>query len=49
MDIAELRSKLDSSDVLIIDVRRGFDWKGSEKMIKAAVRKAYNDVDGWAG
>ena len=49
MDIVELRPKLDSPDVLILDVRRGSDWEGSEKMIKNAVRKAYNDVDGWAG
>ncbi|MGL1861300.1 MAG: rhodanese-like domain-containing protein [Pseudodesulfovibrio sp.] len=49
MEIKELLSKVDSSDVLIIDVRRGSDWKGSEKMIKNAVRKAYNDVGSWAG
>lgn len=49
MEIAELLSRIDSPDVLIIDVRRGKDWEGSESMIKNGVRKPYNDVDSWAG
>lgn len=48
MEIQELLTKLDSSDVMIIDVRRGKDWEGSELMIKNAVRKPYNDVANWA-
>lgn len=49
MTADELLKKIDSPDVVIIDVRRGKDWEGSENMIKNAVRKPYNDVDGWAG
>lgn len=49
MDTKVLLSLIDSPDILIIDVRRGSDWKGSELMIKNAVRKAYDDVDGWVG
>lgn len=47
MDAPKLVTMLDSPDVLIIDVRRGKDWEGSELMIKNAHRKAYNDVDAW--
>lgn len=49
MDTKELLSKIDSPDILIIDVRRGADWNGSELMIKNAERRAFNDVDSWAG
>ena len=49
MTATDLLAQIDSPDVVVIDVRRGKDWDGSEKMIKNAVRKAYNDVDGWAG
>jgi len=49
MEVGELFDKLDFPDIMIIDVRRGSDWEGSELMIKNGVRKAYNDVDGWAG
>jgi len=34
----ELRAKLDSPDVVIIDVRLGKDWKASEEKIKGAMR-----------
>jgi len=34
----ELRAKLDSPDVVIVDVRLGKDWKASEEKIKGAVR-----------
>jgi hypothetical protein len=34
----ELRAKLDSADVVIIDVRLGRDWKASEEKIKGAIR-----------
>lgn len=47
MEATELLPLLDSPDVMIIDVRRGRDWDGSELMIKNAVRRAYNDVDAW--
>ena len=34
----ELRAKLDSPDVVIVDMRRGKDWKASEEKIKSAIR-----------
>ena len=34
----ELRAKLDSPDVVIVDVRLGKDWKASEEKIKGAIR-----------
>ncbi len=49
MNAADLVAKIDSPDIVIIDVRRNSDWEGSEKVIKNAIRKPYNDVDGWAG
>ena len=49
MKAETLLQQLDSPEIMIIDVRRGTDWEGSELMIKNAVRKPYNDVDGWAG
>ncbi len=48
MEAKELLAEIDSPDIVIIDVRRGSDFNGSELMIKNAVRKAYNDVDSWA-
>lgn len=49
MEATELLAKIDSPNVVIIDVRRDRDFDGSELMIKNAVRKAYNDVESWAG
>lgn len=49
MKAKELLAKIDSPDIVIIDVRRAKDFDGSELMIKNAVREAYNDVDQWAG
>jgi 3-mercaptopyruvate sulfurtransferase SseA len=34
----ELRAKLDSPDVVIVDMRLGKDWKASEEKIKGAIR-----------
>lgn len=48
MTVQELAAMIDSPDVLILDVRRDGDFKGSELMIKNAERRAYNDVDNWA-
>ncbi|QJB55363.1 hypothetical protein HFN16_02680 [Pseudodesulfovibrio sp. zrk46] len=49
MTTSQLAGMLDSPDVVVIDVRRDTDFQGSEMMIKGAQRRAYNDVDGWAG
>lgn len=48
MEAADLLAKLDSPDVVIVDVRRSKDFDGSGKMIKNAVRKPYDDVASWA-
>jgi rhodanese-related sulfurtransferase len=44
----ELKAQLDSSDVIILDVRTGKDWKSSEFKIKGAVRANPNEFDKWA-
>ena len=44
----ELKAQLDSSDIMILDVRKGKDWKSSEFKIKGAVRANPNDFDKWA-
>lgn len=48
MQVKELLARIDAPDLMIIDVRRGRDFDGSEQMIKNAVRKAFNDVDTWS-
>jgi hypothetical protein len=45
----ELNSKLDDPDVVIVDVRVGKDWKGSEFKIKGAVRGDKNNINAFAG
>jgi rhodanese-related sulfurtransferase len=44
----ELKAKLDGPDFVIIDVRYGPDWTGSDLKIKAAVREDPETVDSWA-
>ena len=44
----ELKAQLDSSDVIILDVRTGKDWKSSEFKIKGAMRANPNEFDSWA-
>jgi len=46
MEIAQLLDMIDSPEVMIIDIRSGSDWDGSENMIKNAVRKPH-DNDSW--
>src|SRR5436853_6603276 len=40
----ELRAKLDSPDVVIVDMRLGKDWKASEEKIKGAIHVAPDAV-----
>ena len=47
MSKEELKAKLGSSDVTILDVRSGGDWKSSEFKIKGAVRSNPNEFDKW--
>ena len=44
----ELKSRLDDTDVVIVDVRVGKDWKGSEFKIKGAVREDPTEFSSWA-
>ena len=44
----ELRAKLGSPDVVIVDVRLGKDWKASEEKIKGAVRMDLAEVESLA-
>ena len=44
----ELKTKLENSDVVIIDVRSYTDWLLSGDKIKGAVRENYRDFEGWS-
>jgi len=44
----ELRAKLDSPDVVIVDMRLGKDWKASEEKIKGAVRVDPEAIESFA-
>ena len=44
----ELRAKLDSPDVVIVDMRLGKDWKASEEKIKGAIRVDPAEVESLA-
>ncbi len=48
MDIDELKSRLDSENTVILDVRAGRDWSSSEFKIKGAIRAEPGDVKSWA-
>ena len=45
----ELKAQLDNSDVMILDVRKGKDWKSSEFKIKGASRADPKELDNWEG
>ncbi|MCG6979879.1 MAG: hypothetical protein LJE88_00575 [Deltaproteobacteria bacterium] len=47
----ELKSMLGDPNLVIVDVRRGIDWKDSEYKIKGAVRgnPDPSKVESWAG
>ena len=45
----ELRSKLGSPDVTIIDVRVGGEWQLSKEKIQGALREEPGEVKTWAG
>ena len=44
----ELKAQLDNSDVIVLDVRTGGDWKSSEFKIQGAIRANPNDFNEWA-
>ena len=48
MTTDELKAMLDDPDLLILDVRRGKDWKSSEFKIKGATYAKPDAYDTWA-
>ncbi len=44
----ELKVKLGNPDLIVIDVRLGKDWTGSDLKIKGAVREDPQALDSWA-
>jgi hypothetical protein len=44
----QLKAVMDNPDVTIIDVRYEEHWKGSDRMIKGAIRESYDNVKSWA-
>ncbi len=44
----ELKQSLGDPKVVIVDVRAGGDWKGSDRKISGAVREEPNDAVAWA-
>ncbi len=44
----ELKVLLGNPELIILDVRRGTDWKDSDLKIKGAVREEPNDIESWA-
>lgn len=47
--IDELKAKLGSSDMVLLDVRAKNDWDKSNEKITGAVRMDPETVDAWAG
>ncbi len=45
----ELKAMMDSSDLVIVDVRAQSDWKDGDSKIKGAVREDPESVKSWAG
>jgi rhodanese-related sulfurtransferase len=43
----ELKSKLGSPDLVVVDVRRDSDWASSDAEIKGALREDPDQVDKW--
>jgi len=48
MTIDELKAILDTSDLVIVDVRGSGDWEDSDQKIKGAVREDPVAVETWA-
>lgn len=44
----DLKAKLGTPHLVIVDVRAGTDWKASEMKIKGAVRGDPQDIESWA-
>lgn len=48
MSVGELRQRMGSPDLVIIDVRIPREWDESAKKIKGAVREDPTDLESWA-
>lgn len=48
MSKEELKSRLDDKDIIVIDVRTGYDWENSDSKIRGAVREDPQDIASWA-
>ena len=44
----ELKAMLENPDLVIIDVRYGKDWTGSDIKIKGAIREDPGKIESWA-
>ncbi len=44
----ELKAKIGTAEVTILDVRSGRDWSSSEFKIKGAIRASGKDFDKWS-
>jgi rhodanese-related sulfurtransferase len=44
----ELKGLLSDPDLIIVDVRLGRDWTGSDLKIKGAVREDPENIESWA-
>lgn len=49
IDKDELKQRLGSADLVILDVRAGSDWDSSDFKIQGALRADPSDVQTWAG
>ena len=45
----ELKARLGSPDLILIDVRYGKDWSESDRKIVGAVREDPQEFDAWSG
>ena len=48
MDKDELKARLGSDDLIILDVRTGRDWSSSEFKVQGAQRASSSDFDNWS-
>ena len=44
----ELKALLGNPDLILLDVRSGSDWKGSDLKIQGAIREEPKQIDSWS-
>ena len=47
MSTDELKSRLTEAGLVVVDVRTGSDWNGSDEMVAGAIRGNPNDIGLW--